>query len=63
MGHNFAGYNRTFVTDIDNMMQIGEIETFVARKGNFTDWHTDFQENFTVQLKGKKTWKLKVSGL
>lgn len=42
---------------------MGEIETFVSRAGNYTDWHTDFQENFTIQLKGAKTWKLKRSGL
>ena len=42
---------------------MGEIETFVSRSGNYTDWHTDFQENFTMQLKGSKRWRLKVSGL
>lgn len=42
---------------------MGEIETFVSRAGNYTDWHTDFQENFTLQLKGTKTWKLLRSGL
>ena len=35
-----------------------EIETFVSRKGHCTDWHFDFQQNFTLQLKGKKTWRL-----
>jgi hypothetical protein len=33
-----------------------EIETFVARPGHLTTWHYDFQENFTVQLKGAKKW-------
>lgn len=37
----------------------GEIETFVAGKGHITGWHTDFQHNFTLQLKGSKTWYLK----
>jgi quercetin dioxygenase-like cupin family protein len=34
----------------------GEIETFVAKPGHVTRWHFDFQENFTVQLKGSKKW-------
>jgi len=35
----------------------GEIECFVSKKGHKTEWHTDFQHNFTVQLKGSKTWR------
>jgi hypothetical protein len=35
-----------------------EIEMFVSHKGHYTDWHTDFQENFTIQLKGSKKWKV-----
>lgn len=62
MGHNFAGYYQAG-QDITSMDQLGEIETFVSRAGNYTDWHTDFQENFTVQLRGRKTWKLQRSGL
>jgi hypothetical protein len=34
----------------------GEIETFFSRKGHLTDFHVDFQENFTIQLTGKKKW-------
>ena len=34
----------------------GEIETFFSRKGHLTDFHVDFQENFTIQLTGKKRW-------
>lgn len=37
----------------------GEIETFVSRKGHVTEWHTDFQHNFTIQLTGRKVWKFK----
>lgn len=37
----------------------GETETFVARKGHRTDWHTDFQENFTIQLSGTRRWRFK----
>lgn len=32
----------------------GEIEVFASRKGHVTDWHFDFQENFTVQLQGRQ---------
>jgi len=37
----------------------GEVETFIGTKGHLTGWHTDFQENFTVQLSGRKKWTLK----
>jgi ribosomal protein L16 Arg81 hydroxylase len=37
----------------------GEIEIFAGKKGHYTDWHTDFQENFTVQISGTKKWRLK----
>ena len=38
----------------------GEVEVFVAsRSGNVTGWHTDFQENFTIQLSGVKRWTIK----
>ena len=40
-----------------------EIETFVSTKGHVTDWHFDFMENITIQLKGKKIWKVKNSGV
>lgn len=39
----------------------GEVETFVSKKGHVTDWHFDFMENFTFQLKGTKVWKFKRS--
>lgn len=34
----------------------GEIEMFYTRKGHITEFHSDFQENFTIQLTGKKRW-------
>lgn len=34
----------------------GEIETFYSRRGHITAYHTDFQENFTIVLSGKKLW-------
>jgi hypothetical protein len=38
----------------------GEVEVFAASgAGHVTDWHTDFQENFTIQLSGQKTWTIK----
>lgn len=40
----------------------GEIEVFCSRAGHVTSWHFDFQENFTFQISGKKTWRLKKGG-
>jgi hypothetical protein len=35
----------------------GEVEVFLSRTaGHVTDWHYDFQENFTFQLSGIKRW-------
>lgn len=37
----------------------GEVETFVSTNTNHvTNWHFDFQENFTIQLSGIKRWKI-----
>ena len=41
MGHNFAGYFPQG-ENIGTLDSSGEIETFVGRAGNYTDWHTDF---------------------
>lgn len=38
--------------------QRGEIEVFVSHKNHLTNWHNDFQHNFTVQLFGHKRWYL-----
>eukprot|EP00977_Amphora_coffeiformis_P010072 scaffold2353_cov167-Amphora_coffeaeformis.AAC.63 len=36
-----------------------EVETFIStRVGSVTGWHTDFQENFTIHLSGRKKWSL-----
>ncbi len=40
----------------------GEVELFATAAGHSTDWHTDFQENFTVQITGSKTWRLAPGG-
>lgn len=37
----------------------GEVETFIGTPNHLTNWHTDFQENFTIQLSGRKKWTLK----
>jgi hypothetical protein len=36
----------------------GEVELFMGRKGHRTPWHFDFQENWTLQLRGRKRWRL-----
>lgn len=36
----------------------GEVEVFASRAGHTTGWHTDFQQNFTLQLRGRKAWRL-----
>lgn len=28
-----------------------------------TDWHWDFQQNFTLQLQGSKRWKFRTSSI
>ena len=40
-----------------------EVETFVSRAGNVTHFHFDFMENFTLQLSGRKRWRLKRSAI
>ena len=45
MGHNFAGYYPMTAHGKQGpptLDQMAEIETFVSRAGNYTDWHTDF---------------------
>jgi hypothetical protein len=59
MGHDFAGYFPGTGTELTPGDTMGEIEIFVSRADNFTDFHTDFQENFTFQLKGSKRWHLR----
>eukprot|EP00347_Sterkiella_histriomuscorum_P017201 403350287 len=56
MGMNFGAYFPDYQT-------MGEIETFCSRKGNLTDYHIDFQENFTLQIKGSKIWRFRRSEL
>jgi hypothetical protein len=58
MGHCFAGYFPGTATEESAGDTMGEIEIFVSRANNYTDFHTDFQENFTLQLKGEKKWRL-----
>jgi len=45
-----------------NCLGRGEVEVFMsAVAGHQTDWHYDFQENFTIQLSGVKEWTLQHS--
>jgi hypothetical protein len=48
MGFDFAGYFPGTTSERSAGDSQGEIEIFLSRKGNFTDFHTDFQENFTI---------------
>ena len=40
-----------------------EVETFASRAGHVTHWHFDYMENFTLQLRGTKRWRLKRSSV
>mmetsp|Transcript_8323 Transcript_8323/g.10597 ORF Transcript_8323/g.10597 Transcript_8323/m.10597 type:complete len:262 (-) Transcript_8323:26-811(-) len=37
----------------------GEVECFLSHKDHVTDFHYDFQENFTLQIRGTKRWTLR----
>ena len=54
VGFNFAGLDYSSTSSTSQPK--GEIEVFVSRAGHHTGWHQDFQSNFTIQLRGKKTW-------
>ena len=58
MGYDFAGYFPGTTTEKTAGDSMCEIEIFISKKGNYTDFHMDFQENFTYQLKGSKKWRL-----
>jgi len=47
MGYDFAGYFPGSGTGDSPGDSYTEIEVFVSKKGNYTDWHLDFQENIT----------------
>lgn len=53
---NFTAYFPDFTS-------MSECEIFVSKKGGYTDYHIDFQENFSIQLRGSKKWKLCKSGI
>ena len=59
MGYDFASYFPGSSTSTSAGDSMTEIEIFVSKKGNYTDFHMDFQENFTYQLKGSKKWRLR----
>ena len=54
VGFNFAGLD--YSSTSSSSQPKGEIEVFVSRAGHHTGWHKDFQDNFTIQLRGRKTW-------
>ena len=58
MGYDFASYFPGSTTSTSAGDSMTEIEIFVSKKGNYTDWHMDFQENITFQLRGSKKWRL-----
>lgn len=41
----------------------GEVEVFVSTSNHVTDWHYDFQENFTLQISGRKRWTLQAGSV
>ena len=41
----------------------GDLEIFAVQGPHRTPWHFDAQENFTVQLRGSKTWTVAPSGV
>lgn len=51
LGCSFAGWTASGE-------MCGEIETFFSRPGSVTNFHYDFQQNFTFQLQGSKKWTL-----
>jgi hypothetical protein len=57
LGQSFSGYYDSGLAE-----HRGEIEVFVSRAGHTTAWHYDFQENFTLQLRGTKRWRLVPGG-
>lgn len=48
--------------EADQTTPRGEVEVFASRAGHVTAWHTDFQNNFTIQLSGRKKWRLVAGG-
>jgi ribosomal protein L16 Arg81 hydroxylase len=58
MGFDFSGYFPGTSTEKSCGDTSAEIEIFLSRAGNYTDFHTDFQENFTLQISGRKRWYL-----
>ena len=54
VGFNFAGLD--YSSTSASSQPKGEIEVFVSRAGHHTGFHCDFMDNFTIQLRGKKTW-------
>jgi ribosomal protein L16 Arg81 hydroxylase len=43
----------------DSVDAMGDVEVFAVRGRHSTPWHWDAQDNFTLQCKGMKRWRLK----
>ncbi|GMI14155.1 hypothetical protein TrLO_g5415 [Triparma laevis f. longispina] len=56
-------FQSTFLKDLSLFNQnpswgYSELETFYGIKNHVTNWHYDFQHNFTIQVSGSKKWEL-----
>ena len=58
-GNNNNNNNNTILLSNDSWAR-GEVELFQSNI-HTTQWHFDFQENFTIQLSGSKKWTLQHS--
>ena len=68
-GHYHPPHGETVTLGGNTTLGRGEVELFISaaaspdtskeRGKHTTGWHTDFQENFTIQLSGIKRWTLR----
>ena len=68
-GHYHPPHGETVTLGGNTTLGRGEVELFISAAASpdtskeqgkhTTGWHTDFQENFTIQLSGIKRWTLR----
>lgn len=59
-GHYHPPHSETVTLGGNTSLGRGEVELFISQSdGKVTGWHTDFQENFTIQISGVKRWTLR----
>ena len=68
-GHYHPPHGETVTLGGNTTLGRGEVELFISAAAppatskehgkHTTGWHTDFQENFTIQLSGIKRWTLR----